>query len=48
VDEDVIRRGLLEQGRPFLQKPCTPRDLGRKVREVLDAAASTRDQAETV
>jgi nitrogen-specific signal transduction histidine kinase/ActR/RegA family two-component response regulator len=48
VDEDVIRRGLLEQGRPFLQKPCTPNDLARKVREVLDAAASTRDQAETV
>ena len=48
VDEDVIRRGLLEQGRPFLQKPCAPRDLARKVREVLDAAASTRSEAETV
>jgi PAS domain S-box-containing protein len=48
VDEDVIRRGLLEQGRPFLQKPCSPHDLARKVREVLDAAGSTRDQAETV
>ncbi|CAN5880895.1 PAS domain-containing sensor histidine kinase [soil metagenome] len=48
VDEDVIRRGLLEQGRPFLQKPCAPRDLARKVREVLDAAASTRNEAETV
>ena len=48
VDEDVIGRGLLEQGRPFLQKPCTPRELARKVREVLDGAASTRDQAETL
>jgi hypothetical protein len=48
VDEDVIRRGLLEQGRPFLQKPCTPGDLARKVREVLDAAATTRNQAETL
>ncbi len=48
VDEDVISRGLLEQGRPFLQKPCTPRDLARKVREVLDAATSPKDQAETV
>jgi CheY-like chemotaxis protein len=48
VDEDVIRRGLLEQGRPFLQKPCSPRDLARKVREVLDAATSARDQAKTV
>ena len=37
VDEDVINRGLLEQGRPFLQKPCSPRVLARKVREVLDA-----------
>jgi two-component system cell cycle sensor histidine kinase/response regulator CckA len=48
MDEDVIRRGLLEHGRPFLQKPCTPNDLARKVREVLDASASTRDQTETV
>jgi two-component system cell cycle sensor histidine kinase/response regulator CckA len=48
VDEDVIRRGLLEQGRPFLQKPCTQRDLARKVREMLDAAASIKDQAEPV
>jgi two-component system, cell cycle sensor histidine kinase and response regulator CckA len=40
VDEDVIGRGLLEEGRPFLQKPCTPRELARKVREVLDGAAS--------
>src|SRR6185436_13066672 len=36
VDEDVIGRGLLEEGLPFLQKPCTPRELARKVREVLD------------
>jgi two-component system cell cycle sensor histidine kinase/response regulator CckA len=48
VDEDVIGRGLLEEGLPFLQKPCTPRELARKVREVLDGAASTRDQAETL
>ena len=47
VDEDVIGRGLLEEGRPFLQKPCTPRELARKVREVLDGAASARDEAET-
>jgi two-component system, cell cycle sensor histidine kinase and response regulator CckA len=48
VDEDVIGRGLLEHGRPFLQKPCTPRELARKVREVLDGAASARGEAETV
>ncbi len=40
TDEDVIRRGLLEKNRPFLQKPSTPRELARKVRTVLDAAAS--------
>jgi CheY-like chemotaxis protein len=48
VDEDVIGRGLLEQGRPFLQKPCTPRELALKVREVLDGAASARDEAEAM
>jgi two-component system cell cycle sensor histidine kinase/response regulator CckA len=48
TDEDVIRRGLLEQGRPFLQKPFTIYDLAHKVREVLDAAASVRDQPQSV
>jgi two-component system cell cycle sensor histidine kinase/response regulator CckA len=48
TDEDVIRRGLLKQGRPFLQKPFTIYDLARKVREVLDAAASVRDQHQSV
>jgi CheY-like chemotaxis protein len=35
-EDDVRRRGMLEEGRPFIQKPFTPRDLARKVREVLD------------
>ena len=35
-DEEAIRRGLLVQGRPFLQKPFTPSDLARRVRELLD------------
>jgi CheY-like chemotaxis protein len=39
TDEDVIRRGLLENNRPFLQKPSTPQELARKVRAVLDAPA---------
>jgi two-component system, cell cycle sensor histidine kinase and response regulator CckA len=38
TDEDVIRRGMLEQGRPFLQKPFTPQELARAVRSALDAA----------
>ena len=48
TDEDVIRRGLLEKGRPFLQKPSTPRELARKVRTVLDAAASVPNRSGTV
>ncbi|HET9040463.1 MAG TPA: ATP-binding protein, partial [Gemmatimonadales bacterium] len=36
--EDLIRRGMIEDGEPFLQKPFSPLDLARKVREVLDRA----------
>ena len=39
-DEDVIRRGMLEEGRPFLQKPFTPNDLARAVRQALDLEAA--------
>jgi CheY-like chemotaxis protein len=38
ADNDVIRRGLLDAGRPFLQKPFAPRELARKVREVLQSS----------
>jgi len=38
-EEDVSRRGLLEEGRPFIQKPFSPQDLARKVRELLDEKA---------
>jgi DNA-binding response OmpR family regulator len=48
TDEDVIRRGLLEKDRPFLQKPSTPQELARKVRKVLDAAASMPSRPGTV
>jgi hypothetical protein len=36
TDDDILRRGLLRPGSPFLQKPFLPGDLARKVREVLD------------
>jgi two-component system cell cycle sensor histidine kinase/response regulator CckA len=36
TDDDIVRRGLLRPGSPFLQKPFMPVDLSRKVREVLD------------
>ncbi len=39
-DEDVIRRGMLEEGRPFLQKPFTPHELARAVRQALDAVGA--------
>jgi len=41
-DEDVIGRGLLRSGRPFLQKPFAPAELARKVREVLLNASAFR------
>lgn len=36
VEENVFRHHGLEPGMPFLQKPFTPMDLARKVREILD------------
>jgi two-component system cell cycle sensor histidine kinase/response regulator CckA len=37
---DVVRRGLLEEGREFLQKPLAPETLARRVRELIDARVS--------
>ncbi|MEW5979592.1 MAG: PAS domain S-box protein [Acidobacteriota bacterium] len=36
TDNLTLRHEVLEAGRPFLQKPFTPAQLGRKVRKVLD------------
>ncbi|HWI16609.1 MAG TPA: MASE1 domain-containing protein, partial [Vicinamibacterales bacterium] len=36
TDEAIVRTGVLEEGKPFLQKPFTPMQLARKIREVLD------------
>jgi CheY-like chemotaxis protein len=33
---DVVQRGLLDAGRPFMQKPFSPEALAEKVRELLD------------
>jgi CheY-like chemotaxis protein len=35
--EDVVRRGLLEPGVPFQQKPFHPDALAKQVRDLLDA-----------
>jgi PAS domain S-box-containing protein len=40
TDQVINRRGVLEPGTPFLQKPFTPDALLRKVREALDAERS--------
>ncbi|MEP7305949.1 MAG: response regulator [Acidobacteriota bacterium] len=37
ADDAIVRHGVLVEGTPFLQKPFTSLDLGRKVREVLQA-----------
>jgi hypothetical protein len=36
MDERSSGPGVLEEGKPFLQKPFTPLQLSRKIREVLD------------
>jgi two-component system cell cycle sensor histidine kinase/response regulator CckA len=33
---DVVRRGLMEEGREFIQKPLAPEALIRKVRQMVD------------
>jgi len=38
---DVVRRGLLEEGREFLQKPLAPEELARKVRQLADTRAQS-------
>jgi CheY-like chemotaxis protein len=38
TDEAIVRTGVLDEGKPFLQKPFTPLQLARKVRDVLDEA----------
>ncbi len=40
TDEAIVHHGVLEAGIPFLQKPFTQEGLVRKIRELLDSAAS--------
>ncbi len=47
ANNDVIRRGLLDPSRPFLQKPFTPEDLARKIREVLEASTASDYETQT-
>ena len=45
TNDEIIRRGLLTPGAPFLQKPFSPEALATKVREVLDAARGRHSEA---
>jgi two-component system cell cycle sensor histidine kinase/response regulator CckA len=36
--DDVTRRGLLDAGVPFLEKPVSPEVLTRKMRQVVEGA----------
>jgi signal transduction histidine kinase len=38
TDEAIVGTGVLDEGKPFLQKPFTPLQLSKKIREVLDAS----------
>jgi PAS domain S-box-containing protein len=40
TDDAIVRHGVLEPGVNYLEKPFTPDDLARKVRGVLDTAAT--------
>jgi len=42
IDDSVVRQEIREQGIAYLQKPFTPTDLVRKVREVLDSSVPVR------
>jgi DNA-binding NarL/FixJ family response regulator len=37
TDDAIVRRGLLERGAAFIEKPFTPNALARRVREILDS-----------
>jgi signal transduction histidine kinase/ActR/RegA family two-component response regulator len=36
TDDAIVRTGVLDEGKPFLQKPFTPVQLARKIRELLE------------
>jgi two-component system, cell cycle sensor histidine kinase and response regulator CckA len=42
ADDEVARRGLLDPGQPFLQKPFDPDVIAVKVRELLDRPVSSK------
>ena len=41
TDDAIVRTGVLDEGKPFLQKPFTPVQLARKIREILEDRPGT-------
>ncbi len=46
--DEMARRGLLDPGRPFLQKPFDPEVIGLKVRELIDGKSRVQGQGSGV
>jgi CheY-like chemotaxis protein len=42
TDDDLARRGLLQAGAPYLEKPFSPQALIRTVQDVLDSSEAAR------
>jgi nitrogen-specific signal transduction histidine kinase/CheY-like chemotaxis protein len=47
TDDEIVRRGLLEQGQPFLQKPFTPEALAAEVAQLLKRGGKRSSAAST-
>jgi CheY-like chemotaxis protein len=39
TDDEILRKGILDEGRAIMLKPFSPEDLLRKLREILTPAA---------
>jgi len=44
TDNAIVHHGVLEEGTAFIQKPFTPEELARRVREVLDRGETEHDR----
>ncbi|MCU0595307.1 MAG: transporter substrate-binding domain-containing protein [Desulfobacterota bacterium] len=44
TDDAIVCHGILEKGIAFIQKPFTPEDMARKVREVLEEAPTEKQE----